>query len=185
MQNSGLQRTILGYSAQRNTKKSREKRRRRLQRTKTCPAPKMRAAAHQRGCSAPKTCPEAGHALQRVQGALQRAKRGQECVLRAAARPNALQRVSAPCEQNPSSKNARRSAFSRGLQRATKSLAPKCCSIKGKRCHLKREPGKVKKTSKGGRNPSSWRSLEALQWILGFIFFHLFFHVELDIKSRT
>ena len=71
------------------------------------------------------------------------------------------------------------------LQRASEALAPKCFIIKGKSCHFEKEPGKVKKTSKGGRNPSSWRSLEALQWILGFIFFHLFFHVELDIKSRT
>ncbi|EXB98710.1 hypothetical protein L484_001130 [Morus notabilis] len=58
----------------------------------------MCAAVHQRGCSAPKTCPEAGHVLQHAQGALQRAKRAQECVLRAVVCPKALQRISAPCE---------------------------------------------------------------------------------------
>lgn len=64
MQKSGLQRTILGYSAQRKTKKSREKRRRRLQRTKV-------------GCSAPKPAQLQKCALQRTRGAAARPKRAQ------------------------------------------------------------------------------------------------------------
>ena len=64
MQKSGLQRTILGYSAQRKTKKSREKRRRRLQRTKV-------------GCSAPKPAQLQKCALQRTRGAAAHPKRAQ------------------------------------------------------------------------------------------------------------
>ncbi|EXB96188.1 hypothetical protein L484_017036 [Morus notabilis] len=55
MQQSGMQRTLLGYSAQRNAKKSREQGERRLQRTKVgCSVPKSVPSSKNARCSAPK-----------------------------------------------------------------------------------------------------------------------------------
>ncbi|EXB97162.1 hypothetical protein L484_008652 [Morus notabilis] len=52
------------------------------------------------------------------------------CAPHPGARPRARPRAQ--------SRNTRRSAFSRKLQRAYETLALKCCSIKGKICHLRR-----------------------------------------------
>ncbi|EXB65626.1 hypothetical protein L484_025893 [Morus notabilis] len=76
MQKSGLQRTLLGYSAQRNAKKSKKQGKRRLQRTQTCPALKIRVAARPKRaqrldthCSAPKGPRNVSYACSAPKGA--------------------------------------------------------------------------------------------------------------------